>query len=409
MHGGLALSSGIESYEFFIGKRELNSILRLAEEIKDFKVLHLSSSKSTPAVELLKSLVPLLNSLGVNAKWKLVEGEPARGVAARVSRALQGLLDLDFPRDVEKVYVEAQRAIRGSLRADLVMVHDVELLPLVVDRGFEKWVWRCYSDISRPSPSIWPLAKRLVEMYDALVFPCREVMPRDLDLGKALVIHPSIDPLSDRNKPLSETEILSVLSKFDVDPDRPIIGQVCDFELYSNHKDLLRVFERVRERRRGVQLVVVGRLSSEGAWGLYEELLRLTCSCRDVHVLTDVDGVGDLELNALQRSFTVALHLSSRDGFGLSVAEALWKAIPVVAYPVGSIPLQVVNGLTGLLANSLEEVVDKTLMLMKKPWLARELGQRGRDHVKRNFLITRDLKDCLKLYACLLKSSSHPP
>jgi len=192
---------------------------------------------------------------------------------------------------------------------------------------------------------------------------------------------------------------LGVLERYGVDPDRPIIGQVARFDPWKNPLGVIDTFRKVREKVEDVQLVLIGSFAHDDPEGAewYEKTVKYAESSKDVHILTNLDGVGDVEVNAFQRSFSVALQLSIKEGFGLTVSESLWKEVPVVATRAGGIPLQVIDGVTGFLVDSVEEAAEKVTLLLRRRWLAKKLGQEGMNHVRRNFLVTKDLKEHLRL------------
>jgi len=396
----------IEDYIPIVGKGEVNSILELAERVKGAKVIHINATAYGGGVaEMLKSLVPLARSVGLNAIWQVLKGEPEFfNVTKRIHNALQGDRSANLTKDMEETYFRVNKLNAESLDlyGDVVVIHDPQPLPLINYRGdgAGKWVWRCHIDLSDPNPAVWSFTKQFIEKYDALVFSLERYIPRDLKSVKVFIEYPTIDPLSEKNIPLRQTDILKVLERYDVDPDRPIIGQVARFDPWKNPLGVIDVYRKVKEKIPDVQLLLIGSFAHDdpegSAW--YRKTVAYAGNDRDIHVLTNLDGVMDFEVNAFQRSFVVALQLSIREGFGLSVTEALWKGVPVVATRVGGIPLQVIDGVTGFLVNSLEEAAEKTILLIKRPWLARELGQYGMQHVKLNFLVTKGLKDYLRMH-----------
>ncbi len=276
----------------------------------------------------------------------------------------------------------------------LFTIHDPQPLPLVEHRRNGKWVWRCHIDMSKPNDSVWKLLKRFVEKYDLAVFTMERYISRDFR-RRFLIEYPCIDPLSDKNKPLSHTKILDVLERYDIDPDRPIIGQVARFDKWKNPLGVIDVYRLVKRKVRDVQLLLIGVFAHDDPEGeeWYRKTLDYADADRDIHILTNNDGVGDIEVNALQRSLTVALQLSIRKGFGLTVTEALWKGVRV-----GGIPLQVIDYVTGFLVDDLKNAAEKTEILIRRPWLARQFGRNGFEHVKNNFLITKALKNYLRMH-----------
>ncbi|PCN50215.1 glycosyl transferase family 1 [Candidatus Geothermarchaeota archaeon ex4572_27] len=394
----------IEDYEGIIGRDEVDSILELAERVRGAKVVHVNATAYGGGVaEILKNLVPLARSIGLDARWQVLKAPPEFfGVTKRLHNALQGDGSVKITEDMFALYlrVNDENASTLDLDGDVVVIHDPQPLPLIEHRRGGKWVWRCHIDTSEPNEEVWRMLRGFVARYDAVIYSLERFVPRDLAGIKVFIRYPSIDPLSDKNRPLRPSEVLGALERFGIDPDRPIIGQVARFDPWKDPLGVIEVYERVKERVPEVQLVMVGSFAHDDPEGVewYGRTVRRAEGLRDVHILTNLDGVGDLEVNALQRAFTVALQLSTREGFGLAVTEALWKEVPVVARRAGGIPLQVIDGVTGYLVDSLEEAVERVVMLLRRPWLARMLGRNGREHVKYNFLITRDLKDYLRMH-----------
>jgi len=394
---------GIEDYVPIVGRDEVEEIMYLAEYVEGAKVIHVNSTKFGGGVaEILKSLIPLANSIGLRAAWEVMEGDSYFfQITKAIHNALQGESSVELTPEMYRHYLEVNRinAEKLDLEGDVVVIHDPQPLPLVEHKRNGKWVWRCHIDMSEPNVGVWKLLRGFVEKYDLAVFTMERYIPKDFR-GRFLIEYPCIDPLSDKNKPLSHTKILDVLERYDVDPDRPIIGQVARFDRWKNPLGAIKVYRSVKKKVEGVQLLLIGVFAHDDPEGeeWYRRTLDHANADRNIHVLTDNDGVGDLEVNALQRSLTVALQLSIREGFGLTVTEALWKGVPVVATKAGGIPLQVIDHVTGFLVDDLKNAAEKTEILIRRPWLARQFGRNGYEHVKNNFLITKALKNYLRMH-----------
>jgi len=394
----------VSDYEPIVGKDEVKSIIELAERVKGAKVIHVNATPYGGGVaEILKSIIPLAQSVGLNAKWQVLQANPDFFIITKkLHNALQGDTSIELTKDMQDTYlkINSLNAELLDLDGDVVMIHDPQPLPLINYRKSGKWVWRCHIDTSSPNEQVWSFLKYFVEKYDALVFSRETYVPYDVRGVKIFIRYPSIDPLSNKNKPLRQTEILEILEKFGLDPDRPIIGQVARFDPWKNPLGVIDVYRKVKEKIPDIQLALIGSFAHDDPEGVdwYNKTVDYAKKFRDIYVLTNLDGVGDVEVNAFQRSFNVALQLSIREGFGLAVTEALWKGIPVVATRVGGIPLQVIDGVTGFLVDTLDEAAERVILLIRRQWLARELGQAGMEHVRRNFLITKDLKDYLRIH-----------
>lgn len=398
----------IEDYAPIVGGGEVESIKGLAEHIKGAKVLHVNATKFGGGVaEILSRIVPLAESVGLKAEWETIEGSKEFfWVTKKIHNALQGDERVLLDKEMFGLYLETNRRNSSIIShdAEVVVIHDPQPLPLIENRGHEKWVWRCHIDTSNPNMRVWSMLRDYVRMYDAAVFSLEKYIPRDLAGMRVLIDYPTIDPLAVKNMPLTPTDIQKVLERYGVDPERPIIGQVARFDPWKNPTGVIDVFRMVKKDLEGVQLLMIGSFAHDDAEGeeWYNKTVRYAEGERDIHILTNLDGVMDREVNAFQRSMTTALQLSIREGFGLTVAEALWKGVPVVGTKAGGITLQVIDGVTGFLVNGLEEAAERVKMLIKRPWLARELGYAGRQHVKLNFLITKGLKNYLRMHIDLV-------
>ncbi|MCD6511700.1 MAG: glycosyltransferase [Thaumarchaeota archaeon] len=401
------MERSIEDYRSIVGEGEVESILELAERVKGAKVIHVNATSYGGGVaEILKNLVPLARSVGLKAKWEILKADPEFfGITKSIHNALQGNMKIRIGRKERRHYllVNEKNAEELDLDADVVMIHDPQPLPLINWKRDGKWVWRCHIDISEPNPRVWRFVKRFIEKYDAMVLSSERYIPKGLRM-KVFIRYPPIDPLSDKNRPIRQSEIEKVLGRYGIDPDRPIVGQVARFDPWKDPLGAIDTYLKVREKVPGTQLLLIGSFAHDDPEGSewYRKTVEYAKPHRDIHILTNMDGVGDREVNALQRSFTVAMQLSIREGFGLAVTEALWKGVPVVARRAGGIPLQVIDGITGFLVNGIDEAAEKVTLLIRRPWLARELGHNGLMHVRRNFLITRNLKEYLRMHIDLV-------
>jgi len=412
-------SRSLSDYEPIIGSDEVKTIMSLAERVRGAKVIHVSATPYGGGVaEILKSLVPLSRSVGLNVKWEVIVADPDFfRTTKRIHNALQGDMEIKLTEEEIHHYLEVAKknASELDLEGDVVVIHDPQPLPIIkfVTKRSSSWVWRCHIDLANPNPSVWTILKPYVLMYDALVFTMETYVPRDVKGPKVFIRRPSIDPLSPKNKPLSPSEILRVLNRYDVDPDRPILGQVSRFDRWKDPLGVIDTFKLVKEKIPDAQLVMMGVFAYDDPEGVkwYRRTVKYAEGLKDVHILTDHDGVGDYEVNAFQRASTVIVQLSIREGFGLVVSEALWKGTPVVATRAGGIPLQIIDGVTGYLVDIRDYITAarRVVELMKRPWLARILGSNGREHVRRNFLITRLLRDYLRMHIDLVSNVATRP
>ncbi len=351
-------------------------------------------------------MVPLLQQLGVDARWNVIKGnEDFFRVTKKFHNALHGRQEKITERDFALFAETTRRNIQElELYGDIIFVHDPQPAGLVSRKKElgRKWVWRCHIDISHPDEAVWNFLQPFVVQYDAAVFSAPS-FSRELPVRQFL-ISPSIDPLSDKNKELPQETIDSVLAKYAVPNDKPIITQVSRFDYLKDPVGVIQAFEMVRK---GVdcRLVFAGGTATDDPESdqVLAEVREKAGNNPDIHVLLIPPG-SDIEINALQRASTIIVQKSLREGFGLTVSEALWKAKPVVASAVGGIPLQVRNKFTGLLSHGIEGTAYALRQLLTNPDYAKWLGQNGREHVRYNFLITRHLKDYLLLFLSLYHS-----
>ena len=307
--------------------------------------------------------------------------------------------------EMKKVYLHYNELNANLLDLDdydYIVIHDPKPMAIInySSKSDSKWVWRCHIDTSQPNEEFWSFLEPLHAEYDASIFSLKKYVKSSLEEKNVVIIPPSIDPLSDKNKPMSYDRILSTLKKYDVNADNPIITQVGRFDPWKNPLGVIDVYRKIKKNMPKVQLLLITSMALDDpeGWIYYEKTARYAGEDYDIHLLTDLVGVGDWEVNAFQRASDVALLKSIREGFGLTITEALWKEVPVVGGNVGGIPLQVIDGETGFLVSSVEEAAEKTLHLLKHPEEAKKMGEKGRNHVKENFLVTRHLKDYLKLF-----------
>ena len=369
-------------------------------------MLHISSSRTGGGVaEILQNLTPMLRELGLQVEWAVMEGSESFYHAVRVFHdGLQGE-DVVVTDSLLNAYLECSRhnAATSDLSADVVITHDPHPLALIEQAPTDsRWIWRCYLDLSRPQRKVWNFLRPYVVKYDAAVFSLPQ-FAQPLPVPQFL-IYPSIDPLSDKNRDLAPEEVDRVLEKLRIPRDKPILLQVARFNRF---KDPLGVIEAYRliKTHHDCRLVLAGGITPDDHEDLavVEEVRHAAGKDEDIHILLLEPG-SHLEINALQRSATVVFQKSRREGFGLTVAEAMWKGKPVIGGETGGITLQVVYGQTGYTAKSVEGTAFYARYLLNNPSIAEEMGRRARERVRQNFLITRHVEDYLT--AMILMSRS---
>jgi trehalose synthase len=405
----------IEQYRDIIGYSAVNEIKDLANRLRGASVTHINSTKFGGGVaEILQNLIPLAQSLSFKVNWDVIQGAPEFfDVTKSFHNALQGM-NCSLTQDMKTIYLKYNKKFADKLHldSDVIFIHDPQPAPLInfLNREQKKFVWRCHIDLTDSNTIFWRFLRQFVKQYDALIFSLDKYVKEDIRKKNIFIVPPSIDPLSDKNKFLSPNEVNTTLRKFDIDPDRAIITQVSRFDFWKDPFGVIECYKLVKRKIPETQLLLIGSLPIDDPeseiW--LKKLLSKSEKLHDVHILTNLDGVEDFEVNAFQRASTVILQKSLREGFALTVAEALWKGTPVVATRVGGIPLQVIDGVTGYLINSIEEAAEKVIHLLKRRYLAKMLGLEGKEHIQRNFLITRHLRDYIKIHLEIIESETLP-
>jgi len=353
--------------------------------------------------EILTRMVPLLCQLGVDARWSVIKGDGAFfEVTKKLHNGLHGQEVVISDEDA-RAFQETSRSNIENLRVlgDIMVVHDPQPVALIdsTEAAGRTWIWRCHIDVSRPSVPAWEFIRPWVEKYDAAVFSA-PAFARPLPVRQFL-ISPSIDPLSDKNRELPPETVDAVLVKYDIPRDKPLIVQISRFDYLKDPLGVIEAFKLVK-RSAACRLVLAGGTAADDPWSdrVLRDVRLKAEGDPDIHVVLMPQG-SDLDVNALQRAATIVVQKSLKEGFGLTVTEALWKGKPVVASAVGGITLQVKDKLTGLLCHGIEGTAYSIRQLLGNPEYASWLGQNGREHVRHNFLITRHLRDYLLLFLAL--------
>ena len=396
-----AAPSSLDHYAPFIGASEVEELRALARPLEGASVAMVNSTAQGGGVaEMLARLLPLLRGVGVEGHWQVLEGAPEFfEVTKAFHNSLQGSPYHARPRDFE-IFRDYNRRNRDRLNLDsrFVVIHDPQPLALVDSRAEHcaNWVWRCHIDLSHPDKTVWDFLEPWVGRFDGAIFSSPD-FTRNLPMPQYL-FYPSIDPLSDKNIELEPEAVSRVLTRFGIGEDRPILTQISRFDRLKDPVGVVQMYRLVK-RYFDCQLVLAGGSAADDPEGaeVLEEVRKAAGDDPDIHVL-ELPASSPLEVNALQRASTVVIQKSLREGFGLTVTEALWKKKPVVASAVGGIPLQVIHKHTGLLAHSVEGAAYQVRFLLAHPEIARRLGEQGHEHARENFLITGDLKRYLTLF-----------
>jgi trehalose synthase len=406
------ITRSLSEYREIIGDDRYAEILELADPFKGARVLHLNATALGGGVaEILSSLVPLMNDLGMHTEWQVIRGaDEFFNVTKAIHNTLQGMFIPWRPemRDIYNRYTGLNADFFDE-EYDFLVIHDpqpVGILAELLQRGRPKsgkWIWRCHIDLTDAQPDVWDFLHPCVEAHDAAIFTLEDFVRQDLANPRVFVVPPAIDPLSLKNSPRDEATVQEVMRRYGVDPDRPVLLQVSRFDPWKDPLGVIDAYRIVKEEVPELQLLMVGSMAHDDpeGWSFYERTVRRAGEDYDVHILHNLNGVGNLEVSVFQTAATVVVQKSIKEGFGLTVSEALWKAKPVVAGRAGGIPLQVLPEETGCLVDNVEQCAEQILRLIRNPEDARRLGERGREHVRQNFLNTRYLADYLKIFEVL--------
>ncbi|MBI1954810.1 MAG: glycosyltransferase [Acidobacteria bacterium] len=396
----------LDDYAAIIGEAEIRELRTLARRLGGRRVKMVNSTAVGGGVaEILNRLVPLLNEVGVPTQWEVIRGGEAYfAVTKAFHNALHGFPFDGYPEWFDLfLRVNEENRMQINFDEDFVVIHDPQPVALVQARDglTNNWMWRCHIDLSRPDPPVWDFLRPFVEKYDAGLFSSPS-FTQDLPIPQYL-LYPAMDPLSDKNRDLEPHFVQSVLERFGIDPKRPILTQISRFDRLKDPVGVIQAYKTVRKRS-DCQLVLAGGGATDDPEGeaVLNKALEAVGKDPDIHVL-NLPPWSHLEINALQRGSTIVIQKSLREGFGLTVTEALWKKKPVVASAVGGIPSQVIHKVTGMLTHSVEGAVYQIRFLLSNPDFARKLGQNGHEHVKENFLLTHNIKRYLLLFLVLLR------
>jgi trehalose synthase len=398
-------SKSLADYTHLAGKPLVEEIRELADALEGLKVLHLSATAFGGGVaEILYTLVPLMNDVGVEAEWQVMLGrEEFYNVTKRLHNALQG--NPDSLSDEEWKIFDRYNALNATEISggwDVIIVHDPQ--PVGVHQHVpdlaKTWIWRCHIDLSTPNPAAIERLVPLIRDYDDSVWHVREYVPAALDGADFHICPPAIDPLSPKNMALSPEDAAFVSDQFGIDVDRPLMCQVSRFDPWKDPMGVIDSYRQVKEEVPEVQLALVGSMATDDpeGWEFFNSTVAYADGDPDIHILNNLNNVGAIEVNAFQSQADVVIQKSTREGFGLTVSEALWKARPFIGGDVGGIPLQVQDGETGYLVSSPEECADRTLRILREPDLGKKLGRSGKEHVRRRFLTPRLLRDWLRIF-----------
>lgn len=405
MHPNNNQKKAIADYEPIVGKNVIDQLRRLADKLDGVRVLHVNSTyRGGGVAEILGWMVPIMQDLGIDARWEVIKGDECFfNVTKNFHNALQGAHYDITPHD-EKTYREynEKNAAEINFDADYVFIHDPQPAALINHRDGGIWVWRCHIDISKPYQPVWDFLKQYVTGYNASIFSMPQ-FAQNLPIPQYLV-PPSIDPLSDKNRELSEEEITRELEELEINHDKPMLLQVSRFDRFKDPLGVIQAYKLVKKHE-DCTLVLAGSEATDDPEGpaVLEEVKKHAAEDPDIHILL-LPPFSDIKINALQRAADIIIQKSLKEGFGLTVTEGLWKGKPVIAGAVGGITMQIQNGVNGYLVNSIEGTAYRIRQLLHHPLMAVKMGQYAREYVRHNFLLTRHIRD----YLSIMVATRHP-
>ncbi len=397
----------LADYAQAAGEEAVERLREAARPLQGARLLQLNSTAFGGGVaELLYTHVPLLNDLGIETTWAVLEGsDDYFAVTKAVHNALQGA-SVEWTARMATTYWDRIVANAAEIPDDydLYLIHDPQ--PAAVLRVLEEedrrrghWLWRCHIDLSVPHPPVWEFFEPIVNRYDAAIFTMQDFVQPGVSGPEVALIPPSIDPLSVKNRPVSDETLREVLDAYAIDPKRPIVTQVSRFDPWKDPLGVIDAWRRARAEIPDVQLIMAGSLASDDPEGM--AYLDLTEEHRagdpDIHLFTNLQGVGDLQVSVFQQAAEVVVQKSTREGFGLVVSEAMWKGKPVVGGNVGGIRLQISDGENGFLVDDVGSAAERIVRLLHDPDLRERMGAAARERVRDGFLSLRELEDYLRL------------
>lgn len=403
----------LSDYTHLVGRSLVEEINELADALKGLRVLHLSATAFGGGVsEILYTLVPLMRDVGIDAEWQIIIGrEEFYNATKLIHNSMQGdateLTDQQW--DVFDRYnlINARELDAGW---DVVIVHDPQPAGVRINAAEKAnhWVWRCHIDLSTPNPATLARLLPNITGYEEYLFHMQQYVPAALEgEGRINIIPPAIDPLAPKNMALSPEDAAYVCDQFGIDVERPLICQVSRFDPWKDPNGVIDAYHIVKQQIPEVQLALVGSMATDDpeGWDFFNTTIEHAGGDPDIKILNNLNNVGAIEVNAFQAQSDVLIQKSTREGFGLTVSEGLWKGQPFIGGDVGGIPLQITDGETGYLVNSAEQCAERALAILQDPVLGKKLGRAGKEHVRTHFLTPRLLRDWLKIFGRLQASS----
>ena len=398
-------SVNLDNYRSWVGDDLINEVRELGKDLQGLRICHVNATAAGGGVaELLSRLIPVYLALGITTDWRLIYGDKDFfTITKSFHNALQGG-ELKLTPETERAYLERNQISAEMLPEDydVFIVHDPQPAAL---RHFKKaqherkWIWRCHIDSSEPNPAVWAFLHPYIQEYDAAVFTMKAFRPANLEMERVIFIPPAIDPLSTKNMELPAEVCHRAIAEMGIDLHRPLLLQVSRFDPWKDPLGVIRAYQLAKEKVPEIQLAMVGTMAGDDpeGWEMLEKINAEALKDSDLYVFTNMTGVGNMEVNAFQRSADVVLQKSIREGFGLVVAEAFWKGKPIVAGRAGGITIQFPAGYEDYLVKSVEDCATKLLFLLENRDVAERFGRAGQAKVRAEFLLPRLIRDEMRL------------
>jgi trehalose synthase len=398
----------LDKYQEIVGDSVVEKIRAEASSLSEKKMVHINSTYQGGGVaEILNSLIILLNDVGIETDWRILHGTlDFFTITKKFHNALQGDRINLSEKKKEIYYINnVNNAIFSHINHDFVVVHDPQPLPIITCyKKRQPWVWRCHIDISTPNREVWNYLKMFILKYDAMIISMEKFKPRDIPdrFIPQYIIRPSIDPLILKNRDIPSSTVSKYFTKYGIEQKKPIITQISRFDKWKDPEGMIKIFKLIKKKV-DCELILAGSMATDDPEGqeIFENLERLVEHEKDIRLIINAP---DILINVLQRTSSVIVQKSIKEGFAITVSEALWKGTPVVTSNVGGIPSQVIDGKNGYVLEPRDYTgfAEKITYLIKHPAIAKKMGEFGKEHVKNNFLITRHLLDYIRLMKTLL-------
>jgi len=401
----------IDKYRMIETRGGIDEVVRLGEELKGLRVCHINSTPFGGGVaELLVSYIPLLQALGIKADWQIIRGDRRFFTITKgLHNALQGAeFKSKRPESWRDLYLSINRQNAAELdpNYDVFIVNDPQPAALrhYLPDSKAKWIWRCHVDSSEPDESVWEFLRPYIEEHDAAVFTTKEFIPRNLNVSKITTMAPAISAFSSKNMFIKRYVCRELVENLGFDTHRLLITQVSRFDRWKDPFGTIAAYRLAKQKIPGLQLAMIGSFAGDDpeSWDMHAALNAEAIKDDDMFVFSNLTGVGNMEVNAFQRASDLIIQKSIREGFGLVVAEALWKETPVIAGNVGGIPMQMTGELSNYLVDTVEECAEKIVYLLENPAVGQRLGKQGKETIRQNFLMPRLARDELTLIKSLV-------